>query len=112
MADNQPAQEAPTLSQVEIENEVEVAAERRMVHQVVLGAVVAVPIGVVVCVGLVFVATRAAGVPEGGPELMAVFVGVLFGVFFGALSGFVRNSAALDAIDVHVAPPAAPKPGA
>ena len=93
MADTRPAQATPTVDPDDMETEVEVAAERRLVHQVVLGALIAVPIGVVVCVGLVFIAVRVAGVPEGGPELMAVFVGVLFGLFFGALSGFVRNTA-------------------
>lgn len=92
--------------------EVEVAAERRLVHQVLLGAAIAVPIGVVVSVGLVFAAVRMAGVPEGGPELMAVFVGVLFGLFFGALSGFVRSSSALDAIDQHAGPDQGLRPSA
>ena len=99
MADTRPA---PANGAVGLDGtEVELAAERRLVHQALIGALIAVPIGVIVCLSIVFVAVRIAGVPEGGPELMAVGVGVLFGVFFGALSGFVRSSAALDAIDVH-----------
>jgi hypothetical protein len=102
MADTRPA---PTTDTVELDaTEVERVAERRLVHQAILGAGIAVPIGVIVCVGLVFGAVRMAGVPEGGPELMAVFFGVLAGVFFGALSGFVRSSGELDAIDPHARP--------
>jgi hypothetical protein len=102
MADTRPA---PTSEVVDLDGtDVELAAERRLVHQVILGAAIAVPIGVIVCVGLVFAAVRIAGVPGGGPELMAVCVGVLFGLFFGALSGFVKSSGELDAIDPHTAP--------
>jgi hypothetical protein len=100
MADTRPAPATPELDPTEVE----VAAERRLVHHVVLGALIAVPIGVAVCVGLVFIAVSVAGVPAGTPELMAVFVGVLFGLFFGALSGFVRDSGKLDAIDPHARP--------
>jgi len=107
MADTGPAQEPP-VDPEDVETEVEAVAERRLVHDVVLGAVVAVPIGIVVSLGIVVLAVQFAAVPEGGPELMAVFVGVLFGLFFGALSGFVRNSAKLDDLDVHGT--ATPKP--
>jgi hypothetical protein len=109
MADTEPAQ---VTHEPEPELDLEVAAERRLVHQVVIGGLVGVPIGIVVCIGIVLVAVRVAGVPEGGPELMAVFVGILFGVFFGALSGFVRNTAALDELDRHLPPRVAPKPSA
>jgi hypothetical protein len=107
MADTGPAQEPP-VDPEDVETEVEAVAERRLVHDVVLGAVVAMPIGIVVSLGIVVLAVQFAGVPEGGPELMAVFVGMLFGLFFGALSGFVRNSAKLDDLDVHGT--ATPKP--
>ena len=109
MADTEPARTMPTVDQFTIDTEAEVTAERRLAHQVLLGALIAVPIGVIVCLGLVFIAVRVAGVPDGTPELMAVFVGALFGLFFGALSGFVRNTAALDELDLHHEAPAAPK---
>jgi hypothetical protein len=108
MADTRPASAAPDLD----DTEVELAAERRLVHQVVLGALLAIPVGVVVCVGIVFVAVRVSGVAAGTPELMAVFVGGLFGVFFGALSGFVRNSDALDELDQHPGSAFVPHPSA
>lgn len=52
MADTKPAPAPASLEHDGID--VEVAAERRLVHQVVLGALIAIPIGVVVCVGMVF----------------------------------------------------------
>ncbi len=107
MADTRPAQ-GPPVDPEDAETEVEAVAERRLAHDVVLGAVVAVPIGIVVSLVIVVLSVRFAGVPEGGPELMAVFVGVLFGLFFGALSGFVRNTARLDELDVRAG--ATPKP--
>jgi hypothetical protein len=112
MADTEPAQATPTLDPDEIDIQVEEAAERRLVHHVVLGALVGIPIGIVVALVIVFIGARFADVPEGTPELMAVFVGTLFGVFFGALSGFVRNTAALDALDQHPNATVAAKPAA
>ena len=112
MADTKPAPATPTVDQHAIDIQVEEAAERRMVHQVVLGALVGIPIGIVVALTIVFIALQFADVPEGTPELMAAFFGVLAGLFFGALSGFVRNSAALDELDRHPGVRAAPKPAA
>jgi H+/Cl- antiporter ClcA len=89
---------------------IEEAAERKLAHAVVWGALFAAPIGVVVALALVFLATRIAGVPSGTPEVMAIFVGLLFGLFFGALSGFVRNTAALDDLDLHAGHAPAPAP--
>jgi hypothetical protein len=106
MADTRPAPATPELDATEVE----MAAERRLIHEVLLGALIAVPIGVIVCLGIVEIAVRVAGVPSGGPELMAAFVGVLFGLFFGALSGFVRNSGALDELDLHPGSGGTPTP--
>ncbi len=110
MADTRPSPGTPTLDQDEMETEAEAAAERHLVHDVLLGALIAIPIGVVVCLGIVLLGVQFASVPAGTPELMAVFVGVLFGVFFGALSGFVKNTAALDELDRHGGHSVAPKP--
>lgn len=109
MADTGPAQ-VDRLDPDDAETEKEVAAERRLIHDVVLGAIVGIPAGIAVGLVIVVLAVQFAGVPAGGPELMGVFVGVLIGVFFGALSGFVRNSGALDELDVHHGYDITPKP--
>jgi hypothetical protein len=113
MADTGAAQRpapADRLESDDAETEMEVAAERRLIHDVVFGAIVGVPVGIAVGLVIVVLAVRFAGVPAGGPELMSVFVGVLIGVFFGALSGFVRNSRALDELDEHLSYDMTPKP--
>ena len=61
-------------------------------RRAVIATAVLVPIGTAFFALLMFVATRIAGVPEGGPVAMGAATGVLAGLFFGTWAGVVVSA--------------------
>ena len=79
----------------------EVLAERSLLEHVVRGIAIAVPVSVVIWVGLI-----ALAVGDKHPDwavwlAMATGIGILCGVFFGAWAGFVTQTHALEELDRH-----------
>jgi len=76
-------------------------SERTLVHRIIIGVAIAVPVFVGVWVGLIALAVRHAA-HLAGPIAMAVGVGVLNGLFFGTWAGFVASNDTFDELD-HLA---------
>jgi hypothetical protein len=77
------------------------SAEVRLVRAVFVGVAVAIPVFVVVWVGLVALAVGSKD-PDWAAWLgMAALIGILNGVFFGALGAFVTQAHVLDDVDRH-----------
>jgi hypothetical protein len=71
--------------------EEELEAEHGLGRAIIIGVLVAVPINLVVWVGLVAFAVSRSGSALGGPIAMAVGLGVLSGLFFGSWAAFVAK---------------------
>jgi hypothetical protein len=81
--------------------EEERSAEASLIRAVFVGAAIAIPLSILIWVGLVALAIGDKD-PEWGPWLgMAAAIGTLNGVFFGALAGFVTKAHVLDDVDRH-----------
>jgi hypothetical protein len=79
----------------------EKSAELSLVHAVLVGVAVSIPVAIVIWVGLVALAVGGDN-PDWLPWLgMAAAIGILNGVFFGALAGFVMKAHTLDDVDRH-----------
>lgn len=77
------------------------SAEVRLVRAVFIGVAVAIPVFVVIWVGLVALAVGGKD-PDWASWLgMAGLIGILNGVFFGALGAFVTQAHLLDDVDRH-----------
>lgn len=79
----------------------EVAAERHLIHRVIVGIAVGIPVGALLLAGIVLVATRGADITGDTAAAMGAVVGVFAGAFFGALSGFLLSAHELDEADHH-----------
>jgi hypothetical protein len=79
--------------------EEELRAEHVLGRAIIVGVLVAVPINVIVWVGLVAFAVSRAGSPLGGPIGMAVVVGLLSGLFFGTWAAFVGKTHLFEEMD-------------
>lgn len=76
-------------------------AEASLIRAIVTGIAIAIPISMVIWVGLVVLAVGDKD-PDWGPWLgMALGIGTLSGVYFGALAGFVAKAHVLDDVDRH-----------
>jgi hypothetical protein len=81
--------------------EEERSAEASLIGTVFAGVAIAIPLSIVIWVGLVALAVGDKD-PQWGPWLgMAAAIGVLNGVFFGALAGFITKAHVLDDVDRH-----------
>ena len=81
-------------------------AEDHLLHRVLVAIVIAVPICVLVFVGLLDLAMAISGGPVLVPTAMGAGIGVLAGIFFGMWAGFVGSVQELDGTDLgHHAPP-------
>jgi hypothetical protein len=77
------------------------AVERSVFRTVIVRALVSVPLGVGIAVGLVALAVGSQH-PDWGVWLgMAVGIGVLAGAFFGSLFGFMLKAHDLDELAPH-----------
>ena len=84
--------------------EEELQAERVLGRAIIVGVLVAVPINVVVFIGLVAFAVSRTGSALGGPIAMAVVVGLLSGLFFGTWAAFVGKTHLFEEMDRTVDP--------
>jgi hypothetical protein len=84
--------------------EEELRAEHVLGRAIIVGVLVAVPINVIVWVGLVAFAVSRAGSALGGPIGMAVVVGLLSGLFFGTWAAFVGKTHLFEEMDRTVDP--------
>jgi hypothetical protein len=75
-------------------------AEDHLLHRVAVAMVIAIPICVVVFVGLLDVAMAISGSSVLVPTAMGAGIGVLAGVFFGMWAGFVGSVRELDRVDL------------
>jgi hypothetical protein len=76
-------------------------AEKTLVHRIIIGVAIAIPVSIGIWVGLVALAVRHTA-HMSGPIVMAVGIGVLNGVFFGTWAGFVASDNTFDELD-HLA---------
>jgi hypothetical protein len=77
------------------------SAEARLIRAVFVGVAVAIPVFVLIWVGLVALAVGSKH-PDWAVWLgMAALIGILNGVFFGALAAFVTQAHVLDDVDRH-----------
>jgi hypothetical protein len=77
------------------------SAEASLIRAVFVGVAIAVPVSILLWVGLIALAVGGKD-PEWGPWLgIAIGIGILNGVFFGALAGFVTKAHLLDDVDRH-----------
>jgi hypothetical protein len=82
--------------------EEERSAEVSLIRTVFAATAIAIPLSIVIWVGLVALAVGDKD-PEWGPWLgMAAAIGLLNGVFFGALAGFITKAHVLDDVDQHM----------
>ena len=82
--------------------EEERSAEVALLRSVFARMAIAIPLSIVIWVGLVALAVGDKD-PDWGPWLgMAAAIGILNGVFFGALAGFITKAHVLDDVDDHV----------
>lgn len=79
--------------------EEQLRAEHVLGRAIIVSVLVAVPINVVVFVGLVGFAVNRAGSALGGPIAMAVVVGLLSGLFFGTWAAFVGKTHLFEEMD-------------
>jgi hypothetical protein len=79
----------------------EVLAERSLLDHVVRGIAVAVPVSVVIWVGLIALAVGNKHPNWAVWLAMATGIGILSGVFFGAWAGFVTQTHRLEELDRH-----------
>jgi hypothetical protein len=79
--------------------EAELQAEHVLGRAIIVSVLVAVPINVVVFVGLVAFAVSRTGQALGGPIAMAVVVGLLSGLFFGTWAAFVGKTHLFEEMD-------------
>jgi hypothetical protein len=84
--------------------EEERSAEMSLIRAVFVGSAIAIPVSILIWVGLVALAVGGND-PEWGPWLgIAIGIGILNGVFFGAWAGFVTKAHLLDDVDRHATP--------
>jgi hypothetical protein len=82
--------------------EEERSAEVALLRTVFARVAIAIPLSIVIWVGLIALAVGDKD-PDWGPWLgMAAAIGILNGVFFGALAGFITKAHVLDDVDDHV----------
>jgi hypothetical protein len=82
------------------------AAERTLLHHIILGVAIATPVCIGIWVGLIALAVRHSA-HMAPPIGMAVGIGVLNGVFFGTWAGFVADNDTFDELE-HIADTDAP----
>jgi hypothetical protein len=75
-------------------------AEAHLLHRILVSMAIAIPICVVVFVGLLDAAMALAGHSVLVPTAMGAGIGVLAGVFFGMWAGFVGSVHELDREDL------------
>jgi hypothetical protein len=75
-------------------------AEKTLVHRIIIGLAIAVPVNIGFWVGLIALAVHSAH--PAGAIGMAVGIGFLNGVFFGTWAGFVASNDTFDELD-HLA---------
>ena len=73
-------------------------AENTLVHRIIVGVAIAVPVCVGLWVGLIALAVRHSA-QMSGPIAMAVGIGVLNGLFFGTWAGFVATTHTFEELD-------------
>jgi hypothetical protein len=71
-------------------------AERTLLHRIIIGVAIAVPLSIGLWVGLI---ALAVGHASAGTIGMAIGIGVLNGVFFGTWAGFVATTDAIDQLE-------------
>ena len=95
------------MAQVEVRQQAELtpiqAAERKLMVSVVKATLIAIPICVVIWIGLVMLALTVADWPGSWASTIAIgaVVGVFAGVFFGGWAGCLAAAHALDSADSH-----------
>ena len=72
-------------------------AEITLLHRIIIGVAIAVPLSIGLWVGLIALAVRDA---SAGTIGMAIGIGVLNGVFFGTWGGFVATTDAIDELEM------------
>ena len=72
-------------------------AELTLLHRIIIGVAIAVPLSIGLWVGLIALAVRDA---SAGTIGMAIGIGVLNGVFFGTWAGFVATTDAIDELEM------------
>ena len=77
------------------------AAEKTLLHHIIIGVAIATPVCIGIWVGLIALAVRGSA-HMAGPISMAVGIGVLNGVFFGTWAGFVADNGTFDELE-HLA---------
>jgi hypothetical protein len=75
-------------------------AEAHLLHRILVSMAIAIPICVVVFVGLLDAAMALAGDSVLVPSAMGAGIGVLAGAFFGVWAGFVGSVHELDREDL------------
>jgi hypothetical protein len=73
-------------------------AETTLLHRIIIGVAIAVPLSIGFWVGLIALAVRDA---SAGTIGMAIGIGVLNGVFFGTWAGFVATTDAIDELETE-----------
>ena len=73
-------------------------AEKTLLHRIIIGLAIAVPVSIGFWVGLIALAVRHSA-HTAGTIGMAVGIGVLNGVFFGTWAGFVATTDTIDELD-------------
>ena len=74
-------------------------AERALWRTVFKASLIAIPICVVIWVGLVWLAISDKNEALGSPLAIGAVIGVIAGVFFGGWAGFLAKSHLLDEVD-------------
>ena len=69
----------------------DVLAERHLLHRIVIGIAILIPVGAAFFTGLVAVAVVSTGSAMTGPLAMGAGIGALAGLFFGTWVGFVAS---------------------
>src|SRR5437773_11392635 len=73
-------------------------AEHTLVHRIIVGVAIAVPVCVGLWVGLIALAVRHS-TQMAGPIAMAIGIGVLNGLFFGTWAAFVATTHTFEELD-------------
>jgi hypothetical protein len=93
------------MSQLEVRHEAQLtpiqAAEQKLVVSVAKATAIAIPICIVIWMGIVILALSVADYPGSWASTIAIggVVGVLAGVFFGGWAGVLTAAHALDSAD-------------
>jgi hypothetical protein len=73
-------------------------AEKTLVHRIIIGVAIAVPVCIGLWVGLIALALRHTAHMAGAID-MAVGIGLLNGLFFGTWAGFVATTHTFEELD-------------